>query len=392
MKILILHKGMVIGGVEKVLLSYVNIFREMGIDIDILLTYNLSFKKEHLQDNLSSFPVYYTLSSQMSSNILNAKEEKKKSFRSKAYYELSRFYLNLRQSIVINSLVKNNSYDIVIDFSGVLEKARLNIIKDIPLIRWVHSENDVRDILRKPKKYHKYTKLVLITQGMRNALLCSNKFSEDKLHLVYNPINLEEIEKKSEQKLENIEKHYFLTVSRLVEGKGLFELIDIYDELKREGIREKLYILGDGELRPHLEEKIKQLSLENECILLGARENPFPYFKHSKLFLFTSESEGFGMVILESMACGTPTVVMDCPIGPKEILGENSTYGKLIPLHNSSDFIQAVRELLDNKELYQYYRMKGLERSLQFSSEKIKRELQLLFYTVIQNHNGLPKP
>lgn len=392
MKILILHKGMVIGGVEKVLLSYIHMFREMSIHTDILLTYNLSFTKEQLQDNILSFPAYYTLSPELSSILLNAKEGKKKSFISKVHYELSRFYVNLKQSIAIYRLVKNNSYDMVIDFSGVLDKTNLNIIKNIPIIRWVHSENDVKDILRKPGRYCKYTKLVSISQGMMNLLLHSNKLPEDKLHLVYNPINLEEIEKKSEQKLEDIEKPYFLTVSRLVQGKGLLELIDIYSKLKREGIKEKLYILGEGELRLHLEEKIKQLSLENECILLGSKENPFPYLKHAKLFLFTSESEGFGMVILESMACGTPTIVMDCPIGPKEILGADSTYGKLIPLHNSSEFIQAVRELLDNNELYQYYRMNGLERSSHFSSERIKLELQILFSTVIQNHNGLPKP
>ncbi|HII3821991.1 TPA: glycosyltransferase [Pasteurella multocida] len=61
--------------------------------------------------------------------------------------------------------------------------------------------------------------------------------------------------------------------------------------------------------------------------------------KRAKLFLSTSLKEGLPTVLIESMACGTPVISMDCPTGPKEILNDGE-FGGLIPLKNEQAFIQ----------------------------------------------------
>src|SRR3712207_8859434 len=72
--------------------------------------------------------------------------------------------------------------------------------------------------------------------------------------------------------------------------------------------QEKLFILGTGTEQPNLEALSKSLSLESEIKFLGQKQNPYPYMKQAKLFLHASLQEGFGLVLVEAMACGTPVI------------------------------------------------------------------------------------
>ncbi|HGO5823303.1 TPA: glycosyltransferase, partial [Mannheimia haemolytica] len=259
------------------------------------------------------------------------------------------------------------------------------------IIRWNHSQISSKDSKKMARVYSYYDRIIAISYEMAGRLISDLNLQTEKIISIYNPINLEDIKAKSEQSIpEDLEKDYLLTVTRLVDGKGLFELIEIYKQLKENGIRNKLYIIGNGELKNELQKKIEEFSLEKDCILLGARTNPYPYFKRAKLFLFTSESEGLGLVLLESIALGTPVISMNCPTGPTEIIGKNNEYGKLIQLHDKDGFCSAVYELLHNPTLYQSYIEKSLERGADFSKENIEINIKHLFHQLY--NNGLPKP
>jgi glycosyltransferase involved in cell wall biosynthesis len=140
-----------------------------------------------------------------------------------------------------------------------------------------------------------------------------------------------------------------IAVSRLVKEKGREDLIDIYYNLKNRGIKDKLYIIGDGPQKVELEERIKELNLEKDVLLLGQKKNPFPWMKNAKLFLHTSYGEGLGLVFIESMISGTPVIAYDCPTGPKDILGKNK-YGVLIKTGDKKSFEEEIVKLLDDEE------------------------------------------
>lgn len=384
MNILILHKAMVMGGIEKNLLTYTTLFKELGYHLDFLFTYELSQKKYHLQDELFKLNsnLHYVFSSQLSNKILTSQTNKRYSLKHKLYYELSRYLVEYKQKAALIRLIKNKNFDLIIDFSGVLDKIISTLNINIPIIRWFQSETDLHHFIKKPKRFSHYTQIIALTKDIQNKLIEQQPLNREKFKLISNPINHHEISQKSSI-TENIQdQNYLLTVARLVEGKGLFELIDIYAKLKEKGVKNKLYIVGEGELKLALQEKINTLNLAQDCLLLGNKLNPYPYFKNAKLFLFASESEGLGMVILESMCCAVPTVVMDCPTGPKEILGEQSEYGKLIPLHDKEQFVDAVIELLNNDEIYQHYQNQSYLRSLDFSLEKTKQNIQTVFTSI----------
>ncbi|MEB3499274.1 glycosyltransferase, partial [Pasteurella multocida] len=185
-----------------------------------------------------------------------------------------------------------------------------------------------------------------------------------------------------------INDKYILQVSRLVEGKGHIELLEIYAKLKSLGIQHKLYFIGEGENRINLENKIRELNLVDDCILLGEIRNPYPYFKNADLFVHTSESEGLPTVLLESMVLGIPVVAMNCLTGPKDILGQNSEYGKLVPLHDQDSFISAVFELLTNRDVWLHYSARSVARSKDFSVESISLEIDKLFKEITQNNSN----
>ncbi|MDO4222970.1 MAG: glycosyltransferase, partial [Acinetobacter sp.] len=227
--------------------------------------------------------------------------------------------------------------------------------------------------------FSKHNKVISLCEEMTKVVSQDLRLPADKFTVIYNPLNLKEIEERSQSIKDLSQEKFLLCVTRLVGGKGLIELLEIYAKLKQQGITQKLCLIGDGELKDDLQQKIAELNLTQDVLLLGEMNNPYPYFKAADLFLFCSESEGLPTVLLESMACGTPIVAMDCLTGPKDILGANSEYGKLIPLHDKEKFVNAVLELLENPEIYQYYVEKSHQRIQDFSVEKIRVEVEKLF-------------
>ncbi len=130
-----------------------------------------------------------------------------------------------------------------------------------------------------------------------------------------------------------------LAVARLEPQKRLDRLLAAFARLQAQ-YPCRLLILGEGELRERLSKQIKQLGIEEVVQLLGVVVNPFPFMKAAKVLVLTSDFEGLGNVLVESLALGTPVVSVDCPAGPREIL-QGGRYGKLVPMDEET-FLQAA--------------------------------------------------
>lgn len=82
-----------------------------------------------------------------------------------------------------------------------------------------------------------------------------------------------------------------------------------------------LVLIGQGALRPDVEKLANDLGIQHRVIFAGQLTNPFPAIKNAQLLVLSSDFEGLGMVLLEAVALGTPTLRTDCPCGPNEIVG-----------------------------------------------------------------------
>lgn len=377
MKVLVLHGHLSMGGEERVLLSVLKNLVELNYDVDLLITWN------HGENNLFENEIPEKVNYKFLFDNYNGKN--------KLIKEIYRIRAKATYLKKVEKIIKENKYDVIIDYSSNLLKYNNFDIK-VPVFAWIHfsltfGEKLSADKIEKYKKqYKKYDKILAICDTMRDEFVEILGMDKNKVELVYNPIDLEAIRKKAEnidKKYENyLKQDYFLQVSRLTEQKQPEHLVDIYYKLKQRGIKEKLYFIGNGEKVELIKQKIKEYKLQNDVILLGQIENPYPFFKNAKLFVHTGKYEGLPTVLLESLALGTPVVAYDCPTGPKDILGKNSEYGKLIPLNDKDVFVEKVCELMNDDEKYKNYRKISLVRSDDFSMKNNKIKLQTLIENI----------
>lgn len=395
MKILILHKWLVTGGVESVLANYLHLLSAKH-QVDLCITYDLGNKNIYFTQAYKHANIQFMLPENMLLQQNHLGKIRKHSLLHKIQYEI----FKLRQLFKIIVFLKQQSqkqYDTIIDFSGCLDPIiRLPVpIFRQPTIRWVHGQlNGGLPITAKQiKKYHsifvKHQCVITICEQMKQIIMQNLNLPESHFKVMHNPIDLMLIRKKALEPVKlPFDAPYLLQVSRLVQGKGHEVMLDIFAKLKQHGISHKLVFIGDGDNRAALEAKIKQLHLQEECYFLGEIANPYPYFKQASLFLHTSEHEGLPTVILESMALGVPVVAMDCPTGPKDILGTSSEYGKLIAMNQQDDFVQAVLDLLHDDVLYQHYQAQSLARIEDFSMEKMGHDLEKLLKNMIHQEKN----
>ena len=377
MKVLVLHGHLSMGGEERVLLNVLKNLVELNYDVDLLITWN------HGENNLFENEIPEKVNYKFLFDNYNGKN--------KLIKEIYRIRAKTTYLKKVEKIIKENKYDVIIDYSSNLLKYNNFDIK-VPVFAWIHFSLTFGDKLstdkieKYRKQYKKYDKILAICDTMRDEFVEILGMDKNKVELVYNPIDLEAIRKKAEnidKKYENyLKQDYFLQVSRLTEQKQPEHLVDIYYKLKQRGIKEKLYFIGNGEKVELIKQKIKEYKLEDDVILLGQIENPYPFFKNAKLFVHTGKYEGLPTVLLESLALGTPVVAYDCPTGPKDILGKNSEYGKLIPLNDKDVFVEKVCELMNDDEKYKNYRKISLVRADDFSMKNNKIKLQTLIENI----------
>jgi len=226
--------------------------------------------------------------------------------------------------------------------------------------------------------------VIFKAQRMRAEFLKNISYKGEN-KVINNPYNIEKIQLMAKEPLLDFtfdkEKKYLITVGRLDREKGLVTLIEslLFLDLSVE-----LVIIGEGEERENLEQKIQELKLEKRVHLLGKKNNPFQYVAAADLFVLSSHGEGFPNVLVEAMICNTAVIATDCISGPREILApltdinfqlkkdiELAENGILYPIKDTTALVEAISLLLTNTELRESYIDKGVKKSKDYSLKKI---------------------
>ncbi|MBW4658263.1 MAG: glycosyltransferase [Drouetiella hepatica Uher 2000/2452] len=212
--------------------------------------------------------------------------------------------------------------------------------------------------------------VVAVSQGVAEDLSQLSRLPLKNIQVIYNPIVTPTLLSKIHEAVEHPwllpgQKSVILAVGRLNQQKDFSTLIRAFAQV-RQHRDVRLIILGEGEDRPQLEALVHQLGLSKVVDMPGFLPNPYACMAHSALLVMSSAWEGFGNVLVEAMASGTPIVATNCESGPAEILS-NGKYGRLVSVGDSRRLAEAIIETLDeerNSYVLQH-------RSRDFSLDKI---------------------
>lgn len=171
-----------------------------------------------------------------------------------------------------------------------------------------------------------------------------------------------------------------LMVGRLIEKKHQDKLIELFVKINNPVW--KLVIVGYDHLKQkhftRLQDLVKLLGAEDRVVLAGKQINVEQYYLQSKIFAFTSSSEGFPNVIGEAMSAGLPVVAFDCVAGPSEMITDNKN-GFLIPLFDYEKFQQKLAMLMTDDLLREKMAANAKESIRKFNVESIGNQ----FYNFI---------
>ena len=168
-----------------------------------------------------------------------------------------------------------------------------------------------------------------------------------------------------------------IAVARHSYEKGLDRMLQIWRIISVKYPDWQLEIYGSSNENQELERLTKTLGLNKSLRFFEPVKDIAEKYASSSVFVMTSRSEGFPMVLLEAMAVGLPCVAYDCPIGPRSII-ENNESGFLIEDGNQDLFIAKLSELIESKELRIQMGKSAKEASNRYTLEVVMNQWELL--------------
>lgn len=175
--------------------------------------------------------------------------------------------------------------------------------------------------------YRRVDRVVAVSRGVAREFENDLRLAPETLQVVHNGVDLEEVAELSRLKpnssfanaFDTLDHPRIISVGRLEPQKAQSDLIRAFAQV-RESHGGSLTILGEGSLREELHFLVRELGLEGSVHMPGHTSPPYWYVAESDVFVLSSIAEGFGLVLVEALVCGTAVVSTDCPSGPREIL------------------------------------------------------------------------
>ncbi len=324
-KILFFGYTLEVGGAEKVLVDYINLLKDK-YEIDLVL---LQKKGEFI----------YSLPKNV--DII----ELRKNIFSYIFFR----YIPFIRKMKINKIANKKEYDVAIGFfEGRSATWVADIKKQIRKLAWIHNDVSRFDIGIKEKEiknsYSKMDEIVTVSEVSKKNFCKKYGFPNEKVQVLYNLIDEQNIIEKSKQNVTKNDEFTFVNVGKMRKQKRQDRLVEIAKQLKDEGYKFKIQIIGNGPEEENIKNLIKKYGVEDVVNLLGLQTNPYPYIKQADCVVVSSDFEGYSVSIKESLLL-KKAVISTNVSGVSEMF-ENGKYGIVCDV-STSDLKEKMKQVLD---------------------------------------------
>lgn len=194
----------------------------------------------------------------------------------------------------------------------------------------------------------------------------------DNVTMIPDPLPLKMEEKST------LQSKRIVTIGRYSYEKGYDFLLRIWALVEKKYPDWQLNVYGMGDPTPYVK-LMDELSVDpRRCHLNSSLVDVESEYLRSSILVQPSRTEGFGLVLVEAMACGLPVVAFDCENGPRSLI-EDGEDGFLIPPYDVESFADRLMQLMDDEKLRTKMGEKGLMKSQQYHISKIASQWEQLF-------------
>lgn len=375
--ILFVVDNLKMGGVTRVL---INLLKNLDInqyEIDLLVLHYYNDMAIEIPKNINiiSGSKSFSIVDKNIKSLISQKDIK--NILKKAYFSFKIKTGLIKNTIINDRLIQvRKQYDVEVAFGDGFPYIYTSYGNSNRKIAWMHSDVIVKDY---SARYYKNIKKALskmdicVAVSDQVATAYKKRYNIENIEVIANIIDDYEIIQKSQLPVSvpfDNKQLNFISVGRLDYSKNYLMLLNIAKHLINNGYNFKIYIIGDGDEKSLLEKSIINLNMEKNFILLGRKDNPYPYIKYSDLFLLSSRYEGLPTVIIESLILHVPCISTEVA-GIRQIL--NNSFG-VITRNDENDFYLNLKKLLDNPK--QITEMKNNLSNYKYDNDNIIKKIE----------------
>lgn len=361
MKFLIQIPQLIFAGAEKVLVCFANDLVSRGHEVEILESYDRGYLKPQFD-------------SKVTFHCICSKEYTAKYYASLAEIRDTKSILQKLKKcgkLVFSKLVgyrrfaeklaeeyyADKQYDVAINYLEIESPEFLrNAIHARKYIQWYHTDvanlDDPESTDRLIPAFEKMDAIICVAESAKKSFVGRYPQLADKTHVIYNFFDVDLIQKEAEEpftyRAAESGVPILLSVGRMTPQKRYLRFLDVLARLRAEGFRFQWYMLGDGQEKKAIEQKIEELHLGDCVFLEGLTENPYKYMKHCDLFVLPSGWEGFPTVTVEAK-------ILRCPVLATDVSGirEQLVHGKTgwIVENDENAIYEGLKSLLLHPEM-----------------------------------------
>lgn len=361
-KLLFVCYGLGIGGIEKCLVNLLNALPENQFDVDLLLMnpeYSYVPQLRRKVNFLDSFS--YVMNIADTPREIRARGGFLKNIPKTLSYCKFRLLIKAKKNAWTVFSPLPTQYDIAIAYSQndyspyyVMDKVQAK-----RKVMWYHNgayERDGQKFERDKAYYKKFDYVVAVSNDCRAMLQKKFNFSEKQLIVLRNICDASEVRAQADAFIPETfseTTYHIVTVGRLTKEKGADLVLDCCQILLEHGKQFMWHWVGDGNMRPEIEQKIAEMGLQACLCLEGSQPNPYPYIKQADLYVQPSYYEAYSTTVTEAKILAKPMIVTD--VGGMRDQLSDTVNGMIVPI-SAEKIADAILRVMNAPELEAQFR------------------------------------